>query len=68
VIKLTGAAVEALRGHLSRQPEEVERMGSLYQPGGFVFATGTGTFINPSNLRNRALKPLLNVAGLRPVR
>lgn len=68
VIRLTAAAVEALRGHLSRQLEEMERMGSLYQPGGLVFATEVGTLINPSNLRNRSLKPLLRTAGLRPVR
>jgi integrase len=68
VIRLTGAAVEALRRHLSRQLEEMERVGSLYQPGGLVFATGAGTIINPSNLRNRSLKTLLKVAGLRPVR
>ena len=68
VIRLTGAAVEAVRGHLSRQLEEMERGGALYQPGGLVFATRTGTIINPSNLRNRSLKPLLNAAGLRPVR
>jgi integrase len=29
---------------------------------------GLGTLINPSNLRNRSLKPLLKAAGLRPVR
>jgi integrase len=68
VIRLTGAAVEALRGHLSRQLEEMERMGSLYCPGGLVFATETGTIINPSNLRNRSLKPLLEAARLRSVR
>ena len=43
-------------------------MGSLYQPGGLVFATETGTIINPSNLRNRSFKPLLKRAGLRPIR
>lgn len=68
VIRLTAAAVEALRGHLSRQLEEMEEMGSLYRPGGLVFATEAGTIINPSNLRNRSLKPLLKAAGLRPAR
>ena len=68
VIRLTGAAVEALRGHLPRQLEEMGRMGSLYQPGGLVFATEVGTIVNPSNVRNRSLKPLLKKAGLRPVR
>lgn len=46
-IRLTAAAVEALRDHLSRQLEEMERMGSLYQPGGLVFATETGTISTP---------------------
>ena len=67
-IRLTTSALEALRAHLSRQFEEIERMGSLYQPGGLVFATTTGTIINPSNLRNRSFKPLLKRAGLRPIR
>jgi integrase len=40
----------------------MERIGSLYQPGGLVFATESGTLINPSNLRNRSFKPLLTRA------
>jgi integrase len=67
-IRLTTSAVTALRTHLSRQLEEMERMGSLYQPGGLIFATEAGTIINPSNLRNRSFKPLLKRAGLRPIR
>ncbi len=63
-IRLTRAAADALRSHLQRQLEEMERMGSLYQPGGLVFATESGTLINPSNLRNRSFKPLLKGAGL----
>jgi len=61
---LTSAAADALRSHLERQLEEIEQMGSLYQPGGLVFATVTGTLINPSNLRNRSFKPLLKQANL----
>jgi integrase len=67
-IRLTTSAVQALKVHLSRQLEEMERMGSLYQPGGLIFATEAGTIINPSNLRNRSFKPLLKRAGLRPIR
>jgi integrase len=67
-IRLTSGAAAALKVHLSRQLEEMERMGSLYQPGGLVFATTTGTIINPSNLRNRSFKPLLKRAKLRPIR
>jgi len=67
-IRLTPRAVDALRVHLSRQLEEIEEMGSLYQPGGLIFATESGTIINPSNLRNRSFKPLLKRAGLPPIR
>jgi integrase len=63
-VRLTRATAEALRSHLKRQLEKIERVGSLYQPGGLVFATQTGTLINPSNLRNRSFKPLLKRAGL----
>lgn len=67
-IRLTTGAVEALRGHLSRQLQEIEEIGSLYQPGGLIFATESGTIINPSNLRNRSFKSLLKRAGLRSIR
>ena len=67
-IRLTTSAVTALRAHLSRQLEEIERMGSLYEPGGLIFATETGTIINPSNLRIRYFKPLLKKAGVPPIR
>jgi integrase len=63
-VRLTCAAAEALRSHLERQLAEMERMGSLYQSGGLVFGTKSGTLINPSNLRNRSFKPLLKRAGL----
>ena len=43
-------------------------MGSLYRPGGLVFANEVGAIINPSNLRNRSLKALLKRAGLPAIR
>jgi len=61
-VRLTSTATDALRGHLERQLAEMERMGSLYRPGSLVFATESGTNINPSNLRNRFFKPLLRRA------
>jgi integrase len=61
-VRLTSVAADTLRDHLKRQLTEMERMGSLYQPGGFVFATESGTLINPFNLRNRSFKPLLRRA------
>jgi integrase len=66
-VRLTRAAAEALRDHLQQQLEEMEQMGSLYQPGGLVFATKSGTLINPSNLRNRSFKPLLKRAGIQDI-
>lgn len=67
-VDLTNAAVEALRGHLNRQMEDMQRLGDLYQDQGLVFTTNTGAPINPSNLRQRSFGKLLNRAGLRKVR
>ncbi len=63
-VRLTTGAVAALRDHLERQMGEMERLGSLYKRGGFVFANKTGGTINPSNLRNRSFARLLKCAGL----
>ena len=65
-VNLTAAAVEALQSHLSHQLEEMEQLGSLYRPGGLVFANEIGGIINPSNLRNRSFARLLKRAGLPP--
>ena len=67
-VELTERAVGTLRAHLSRQLEEMERMDSLYRPGGLVFANEAGGIINRSNLRNRSFKPLLKGAGLPDIR
>ena len=45
-IPLTEAAVRALHEHLTRQMEEIERLGDLYRDEGLVFTTGVGTLIN----------------------
>lgn len=63
-VRLTSGAVAALRHHLKRQMGEMDRLGSLYKPGGLVFASETGGIINPSNLRNRSFARLLRRAGL----
>ena len=65
---LTGGAVEALRGYLTLQLQEMERVGSLYRPGGLVFANELSGIVNPSNLRNRSLKDVLKRTGLPPIR
>jgi integrase len=65
---LTPQAVEALREHLMRQMVDIERLGDLYKDQGLVFTTDTGGPINPSNLRQRNLAPLLRKAGLPHIR
>jgi integrase len=67
-VYLTEAATEALRDHLRRQMEEMERLGDLYEDRGLVFTTKVGTLINPTNLRKRSFAPLLQRAKLPPVR
>jgi integrase len=67
-VKLIQRAVEALRSHLERQLGEIGEAGDLYDDQGLVFTTETGTTINPSNLRQRSLAPLLTKAGLPHIR
>jgi integrase len=67
-VRLTEMAVEALRTHLARQLEEIDRVGSPYKDEGLVFATEKGTLVNPTNLRRRSFTPLLERAGLPQVR
>jgi integrase len=67
-IYLTEAAVRALREHLARQIEEIERLSDLYRDDGLVFTTEVGTLINPSNLRKRSFASLLKRAKLPHIR
>ena len=61
-VRLTKRAVESLRSHLERQLAEIEALGDLYKDHGLVFTTEAGTLIDPSNLRQRSLAPLLKRA------
>ncbi len=67
-MRLTEAAVDALKGHLARQIEHMERLGDHYQDQGLVFATEKGTLMNPTNLRKRSFAPLLKKARLPAIR
>ncbi len=67
-VKLTRDAVAALRGHLTRQLEEIDGLGDYFKDNGLAFCTSKGTFINPSNLRDAkrkgSFRSLLAQAGL----
>jgi len=63
-VKLSRKAVEALRSHRARQAEEKLRLGSLWQEGGLVFPTMTGTTTSGTNLLGRYFRPLLKRADL----
>jgi len=67
-IRLTDAAVQALRDHLAHQVEEIGRLGDLYKDQGLVFASQVGTPINPTNLRRRSFAALLQRARLPKIR
>jgi integrase len=67
-VNLTSVAAEALKTYLEQQLEDIERLGDLYRDDGLVFTSGVGTLINPSNLRRRSFKPLLQRAGLPQIR
>lgn len=60
--------MEVLRAHKARQNEERLRAGELYEDWGLVFATDTGTPLEPSNIDRRSFKPLLRAAGLPDIR
>jgi integrase len=67
-IRLTEPTMEVLRAHKARQNEERLRAGELYEDWGLVFATDTGTPLEPSNIDRRSFKPLLRAAGLPDIR
>jgi integrase len=67
-VRLTPQAVEALRTHLGRQLEEIERSGDHYRDQGLVFPSRVGTPMNAKNLTARSFKPLLKRAGLPDIR
>ncbi len=67
-IRLTSQSVEALRGHLGRQLQEIAEAGDLYRDHGLVFPSLVGTPKDASNLIAHSFKPLLKMAGLPDVR
>ena len=50
------------------QRQDQYRCGSLWRENGLVFATEIGTPLNRHNLLQRSFKPLLEMAGMPPIR
>ena len=67
-IKLTAKATAALRIHRKRQLEGSVQRAGLWKDQGLVFASESGTLINPTNLRQRSFASLLKRAGLSKIR
>jgi integrase len=66
--KLTQGALDALRSHLKRQLQEIDRAGSLWRENGLVFASETGEPVNCHHLPSRRFKALLRRAQLPEIR
>jgi integrase len=64
-VRLTRRAVTALRDHRKLQLEVRMRLAGLWQDQGLVFASETGSLLNPSNLRNRSFKRIKTRSGVR---
>ncbi|WP_273000758.1 tyrosine-type recombinase/integrase [Hydrogenibacillus schlegelii] len=68
-VELPPMAADALRQHRKQQVEERLLAGPAWQDRwGLVFTTSIGTPINPSNLRSRSFRKVLQRAGLPPIR
>ena len=63
-VSLTRGAMDALRAHLARQLQEIDRAGSLWQENGLVFASELGEPLDRRDLTSRGFKPLLKRAKL----
>jgi integrase len=67
-VKLSPTALEALRSHLARQLEEIDRVGSLWREKGLIFAAEVGEPLRRQYVTARRFKPLLRRAGLPEIR
>src|SRR5829696_1637231 len=66
-VKLTSKVIDALKHHLERQLGEIDRVGSLWNPGdsdGLIFASETGEPLDRRVITKSKFKPLLKRAGL----
>ncbi|HEV2092472.1 MAG TPA: site-specific integrase, partial [Rubrobacter sp.] len=67
-VKLSQTASDALGSHLERQLAEIDRVGSLWQENGLIFASEVGDPLDRRYVTTHRFKPLLKRAGLPQVR
>jgi len=67
-VNLTPRTVAALKAHRKRQLEERMKLAGLHEDHELIFASRTGTPVNPEHLVKRSFKPLLKNAGLPEIR
>ncbi len=67
-IVLSATAVEALRRHADKQEQERVRLGPAWEDNGLVFPNRVGCPLEAQNVLQRSLRPLLQRAGLPPIR
>jgi len=67
-VKLSQMALEALRSHLARQLEEIDRVGSLWRENGLIFASEMGKPLDRRDITTHRFKPLLKRAELPQIR
>jgi integrase len=67
-VRLTQGAVEALRGHLKRQLQEIDRAGSLWRENGLMFASESGEPLDRRYLTSCRYKALLKRTELPMIR
>jgi integrase len=67
-VSLTRSSVDALKSHLKRQLEEINRAGSLWQENGLIFASEEGQPLKRRNVTNCKFRSLRKRAGLAAIR
>jgi integrase len=67
-VKLSQTALKALRSHLERQLEEIDRVGDLWCENGLIFASEGGSLLSRQHVTAHRFKPLLKRAGLPEIR
>jgi integrase len=67
-VSLTRSSVDALKSHLKRQLEEIDRAGSLWQENGLIFASEEGQPLKRRNVTNCKFRSLCKRAGLATIR